>query len=44
MQVGYTLAKNLSLKLAITTLNMAITTRNINNLIHHSDQGSEMCL
>jgi len=38
VQVGYALAKTLSLKLAITALNMAITTRSINNLIHYSDQ------
>jgi transposase InsO family protein len=38
VQVGYTLAKTFSLKLAITALNMAIATRNINNLIHYSDQ------
>jgi len=37
--VGYALGKTLSLKLAIAALNMAIATRNTNNLIHHSDQG-----
>ena len=38
MQVGYALTKTLSLKLAITALNMAIATRSINNFIHYSDQ------
>jgi len=37
--VGYALGKTLSPKLAITALSMAIATRNIDNLIHHSDQG-----
>jgi len=37
--VGYAIGKTLSPKLAITALNMAIATRNTDNLIHHSDQG-----
>ena len=37
--VGYAIGKTLSPKLAIIALNMAIATRNTNNLIHHSDQG-----
>jgi len=37
--VGYAIGKTLSPKLAIVALNMAIATRNIGNLIHHSDQG-----
>ena len=37
--VGYALGKTLSSKLAITALNMAIATRNTDNLIHHSDRG-----
>lgn len=37
--VGYAIAKTLSSELAITALNMAIATRNTDNLIHHSDQG-----
>jgi len=36
--VGYAIGKTLSLKLAIAALNMAIATRNTDNLIHHSDQ------
>ena len=35
----YAIGKTLSPKLAIVALNMAITTRNNDNLIHHSDQG-----
>lgn len=38
MQAGYAIGKTLSPKLTITALNMTIATRNINNLIHHSDQ------
>ena len=37
--VGYAIGKTLSPKLAIIALNIAIATRNTNNLIHHSDQG-----
>jgi len=37
--VGYALGKTLCPKLTITALNMAIATRNTDNLIHHSDQG-----
>ena len=37
--VGYAIGKTLSSELAITALKMAIATRNIDNLIHHSDQG-----
>jgi len=37
--VGYAIGKTLSPKLAIVALNMAIATRNTDNLIHHSDQG-----
>jgi transposase InsO family protein len=37
--VGYAIGKTLSPKLAITALNMAIATRNTDNLIHHSDRG-----
>ena len=37
--VGYAIGKTLSSKLAITALNMAIATRNTDNLIHHSDRG-----
>ena len=37
--VGYAIGKTLSPKLAIAALNMAIATRNTDNLIHHSDQG-----
>lgn len=37
--VGYAIGKTLSPKLDITALNMAIATRNTDNLIHHSDQG-----
>ena len=37
--VGYAIGKTLSSELAITALNMAIATRNTDNLIHHSDQG-----
>ena len=39
--VGYAIGKTLSPKLAITALKMAIATRNTDNLIHHSDQGSK---
>jgi len=39
--VGYAIGKTLSPKLAIVALNMSISTRNISNLIHHSDQGSK---
>jgi len=39
--VGYAIGKILSPKLAIAALNMAIATRNTDNLIHHSDQGSK---
>jgi len=38
VKIGYALAKTLSLKLAITALNMAIATRSINSLIHYSDK------
>jgi transposase InsO family protein len=37
--VGYAIGKILSPKLAITAFSMAITTRNTDNLIHHSVQG-----
>jgi len=37
--MGYAIGKTLSPKLAIIALNIAIATRNTNNLIHHSDQG-----
>jgi len=37
--MGYAIGKTLSSELAITALNMAIATRNTDNLIHHSDQG-----
>ena len=37
--VGYAIGKTLSSELAITALNMAIATRNTDNLIHHSDRG-----
>jgi len=37
--VGYAIGKTLSSKIAIVALNMSISTRNISNLIHHSDQG-----
>jgi len=37
--VGYAIGKTLSPKLAIAALNMAIATRNTDNLIHHSDRG-----
>ena len=37
--VGYAIGKTLSPKFAITALNMAIFTRETDNLIHHSDQG-----
>jgi len=37
--VGYAIGRTLSSELAITALNMAIATRNTDNLIHHSDQG-----
>ena len=37
--VGYANGKTLSPKLAIAALNMAIATRNTDNLIHHSDRG-----
>jgi len=37
--VGYAIGKTLSPKLAIAALNMSISTRNTDNLIHHSDQG-----
>jgi len=37
--VDYAIGKTLSSKLVIAALNMAITTRNTDNLIHHSDQG-----
>jgi len=37
--VGYAIGKTLCPELTITALNMAIATRKIDNLIHHSDQG-----
>jgi transposase InsO family protein len=37
--VGYALGKTLCPKLTVIALKMAITTRNADNLIHHSDQG-----
>jgi len=37
--VGYAIGRTLSSELAITALNMAIATRNTEDLIHHSDQG-----
>ena len=37
--VGYAIGKTLSSELDIAALSMAIATRNIGNLIHHSDQG-----
>jgi len=37
--VGYAIGKTLSPKLAITALNMAIATRNTDNLIHHYRSG-----
>src|SRR5665648_139731 len=39
--VGYAIGKTLYPKLAIVALSMAIATRNTDNLIHHSDQGSK---
>ena len=35
--IGYAISRTLSSELAITVLNMAIATRNTDNLIHHSD-------
>jgi len=37
--IGYAIGKTLSPKLAITTLNMAIVSRNTDNLIHHLRPG-----
>lgn len=37
--VGYAIGKTLSPKLAIAALNMAIATRNTDNLIHHYRSG-----
>ncbi|PKP54708.1 hypothetical protein CVT91_18700 [Candidatus Atribacteria bacterium HGW-Atribacteria-1] len=37
--VGYAIGKTLSPELTIAALNMAIATRNTDNLIHHSDRG-----
>lgn len=37
--VGYANGRTLSSELTIAALNMAIATRNIDNLIHRSDQG-----
>lgn len=37
--VGYAIAKTLSPEFAIAALHMAITNRNTDELIHHSDQG-----
>ena len=37
--VGYAISKFLSPQLAIAALNMAIASRNTDQLIHHSDQG-----
>jgi len=37
--VGYAIGKSLSPQLAIAALNMAIASRNTDQLIHHSDQG-----
>ena len=37
--VGYAIGKTLRPKLTVTALSMAIANRDINNLIHHSDQG-----
>ncbi len=37
--VGYALGKTLSHELTLAALQMALATRNSNNLIHHSDQG-----
>ena len=37
--VGYALGKTLSAELTLAALQMAITTRKVENLIHHSDQG-----
>jgi len=42
--VGYAIGKTLSPKLAIIALNMAIATRNTNNLIHHLRSGDSVCL
>lgn len=42
--VGYAIGKTLSPKLAITALNMAITTRNTDNLIHHYRSGDSVYL
>jgi len=39
--VGYAIGKTLSPKLAIAALNMAIATRNTDNLIHYSDRGTQ---
>ena len=39
--VGYAIGKTLSPRLAIIALSMAIATRNTDNLLHHSDQGSK---
>ncbi len=37
--VGYALGKTLSAELTLAALQMAIATRKLENLIHHSDQG-----
>ena len=37
--VGYAIGKTLCPKLTVTALSMAIANRDINNLVHHSDQG-----
>ena len=41
--VGYALGLTLSPKLTIAALVDAVKTRNIGNLIHHSDQGYQYC-
>jgi transposase InsO family protein len=41
--VGYALGKTLSPILTIAVLNDAISKRNTNDLIHHSDQGLQYC-
>jgi putative transposase len=41
--IGYGLGKTLSADLAIAALKDAISKRNTDNLIHHSDQGIQYC-
>ena len=37
--IGYAIGKTLSSELTLAALQMTIATRNVKNLIHHSDQG-----